>query len=140
MPSDTSEVDAAVVTRLLTDATLAALMPDGVYWDVPPINKRRFVVVSQSTHEDWYQFGGEAFERISYLIKAVEDQSAGANVKAAAQRIHVLLQDATFTIPGYTLMKCQRSERIRVTEADEQNTEIRWQQRGGYYEIWCSPS
>jgi Protein of unknown function (DUF3168) len=139
MLSDVSEVDAAIVTRLLTDPTLAALMPDGVYWDVPPINKRRFVVVSQSTHEDWYQFGGSAYERITYLIKAVEDQSAGANVKAAAARIHVLLQDVTFTIPGYTLMKCQRAERIRVTEADEQNSELRWQQRGGFYEVWVSP-
>jgi Protein of unknown function (DUF3168) len=139
MPSDVSEVDAAVVTRLLTDATLTTLMPDGVYWDVPPINKRRFVVVSLEVHEDAYQFGGSAYERMTYLIKAVEDQAAGANVKAAAQRIHVLLQDATFTIPGYSLMKCQRSERIRVTEADEQNSERRWQQRGGLYELWVSP-
>lgn len=139
MPSDSSNVDAAVVNRLLTDPTLTALMPDGVYFDVGPIGKNRFVIVSQVVHEDANQFGGSAYERFTYLVKAVENSSSGANVKAAAQRIHTLLQDATYTVTGYGLMVSQRVERIRFTEVDEVNSEIRWQHRGGNYEIWCSP-
>jgi hypothetical protein len=138
-PSDSSEVDAAIVGRLMGDAQLTALMPDGVYFGVGPNNKTRFVIISLVVHEDVYQFGGSAYERFTYFVQAVENSTSGANVKAAAYRIHTLLQDATFSVTGYGLMKCQRSEYIRFPEVDDINAEIRWQHRGGNYEIWVSP-
>ena len=98
--SDTSMVDAAIIARLLNDATLQALMPDGVYWDVAAHGKTRFVIVSQVIHEDVPQIASTAYERITYLVKAVELATAGANILAAANRIHQLLHDVVVECDG----------------------------------------
>jgi hypothetical protein len=59
-------------------------------------------------------------------------------VKTAAARIHTLLQLGTLTATGYTLMRLARLERVRYTEVDE-DTDARWQHRGGHYEVMVSP-
>jgi hypothetical protein len=137
---DSSAVDAAVISRLVNDATLQGLMPDGVYWDVAAHGKTRFVIVSQVIHEDEAMFDGDAFERFTYLVKAVEKTTTGANIQAATARIQTLLHRATFLVTGYGLMSSRRVERIRYTEVDEVNADVRWQHRGGRYEVWCSPA
>jgi hypothetical protein len=137
--ADSSDVDAAVVNRLLTDVTLTNLLPDGVYFDYGGHGKTRFVLVSQLAHEDEDMFGGPAYERFTYLLKGVELSTTGANIKAAAARIHTLFSGTTFTVTGYGLMTSKRVERVRYTEVDETNADIRWQHRGGHYEIWVSP-
>jgi hypothetical protein len=140
MSADSSDVDAALSAKLLGDATLMALMPDGVYFDVASKNATRFVLLSLLTHEDNYQFGGEAWEVFTYLVKAVALNTSGGDVKTAAQRIHTLLQDGTLSATGYGLMRMQRTERLRITEVDEANNDIRWQHRGGHYEVWVAAS
>lgn len=138
---DSSAVDAAVVSRLLNDATLAGLMPGGVFWDVASsgaTKPTKFVIVSQVIHEDEAMFNATAFERFTYLIKAVELATSGANIQAAAARIQTLLHDATFTVTGYGLMTSHRLERIRYTEVDEMNADTRWQHRGGRYVVEVS--
>ena len=135
---DSSAVDSAVISRLLGDATLQGLMPDGVFWDIAAPGKTRFVIVSQVIHEDEASFTQTAFERFTYLVKAVENSSSGANILAAAARIHVLLHDATFTVTGYGLMASHRIERVRFTEVDDLNAYVRWQHRGGRYEVEVS--
>ena len=135
---DSSQVDAAVVGRLLGDATLQALMPDGVYWDVGKHGATRFVIVSQVIHEDEPQQQSTAFERFTYLVKAVELATAGANILAAADRINTLLHNATYSVTGYSLMTSHRIERVRFTEVDDEDADKRWQHRGGRYEVWCA--
>lgn len=137
---DPSDVDAAIIAKLSGDATLLALMTDGVYMDVSPSGKTKVVIVSMSTHQDEYVFHGSAFEQSTYVVKAVEQSGSGATVKTAAARIHVLLQDVALTITGYIHAKTRRSERIRYTEVDDVNQDIRWQHRGGRYEVVVTPT
>lgn len=137
--ADASEVDAAVSSTLVNDATLAALMTDGVYFDVAAHGLTKFVIVSLLAHEDAYLFGGSAWERFVYLVKAVALSSTGADVKTAAARIHTLLQDGSLSPTGYGLMRMQRLERVRYTEVDD-DTDQRWQHRGGQYEVLVQPS
>ena len=58
---------------------------------------------------------------------------AGANVKAAAARIDVLLENGTITVAGYTRMTVHREARLRQTEVDALDPTIRWFHRGGHY-------
>jgi hypothetical protein len=145
VPSDSSAVDTALVALLIGDATLTGLAPDGVYFNVAKKSATRFVLVSQMAHADDYQFGGSAFESFDYLVKAVTgptttdlNTSAGT-IGAAAARIHVLLQDQPLTVAGYSLMRMQRTERVRYTEADADNVDARWHHRGGIYAVMVSP-
>jgi hypothetical protein len=139
---DTSAIDAAILALLLNDATLAGLMPDGVYWDVGEEAATQFVVVSQLTHDNVDAMASAIdpaplFERPTYLVKAVEENASGANVKAAAARIHELMQGARLTIAGYVCMTCRRLERIRYVEINQQ-TAARWNHRGGHYQVWAA--
>lgn len=138
--ADSAEVDEAVIGRLVGDATLSSLMPDGVYFGVAKKSATRFVVVEQLTHDDNYMLGGEAYERFEYLVKAVEKNLSGLNVDNAAARIQTLLQDAPLTVTGYTLMRIQRTERVRYTEPDADNADARWQHSGGRFEAYVSPA
>lgn len=139
MPSDASEVDAAVSAKLVNDATLQALMTDGVYFDIASHGKTKFVIVKLMEHNDAYMYQGSAYERSVYLVKAVALSSTGADVKAAAARIHTLLQDGALSPVGYSTMVVQRLERVRYTE-EGPDTDARWQHRGGQYEVLVSPN
>jgi hypothetical protein len=57
MPSDSSDVDNALVAKLGADSTLLALMPNGVYWDEAPQGSTRFVIVSLVDERDTAMFG-----------------------------------------------------------------------------------
>lgn len=140
MPADSSEVDAALATKLLGDATLTSFMTDGVWFDQAKKDATKFVIISRLAHEDTYMLQGEAWERFLYLVKAVALETNGANVKQAAARIHTLLQDGTLSATGYTLMRMQRVESVRYTEVDEIDRDVRWQHRGGHYEVLVNPS
>ncbi len=138
--ADSSEVDAALSAKLLADATLMALMPDGVYFDVAAKSATRFVLISMVTEEDAYVFDGPLWENFTYLVKAVAQSTTGADVKTAAARINTLLNGGTLAPTGYGLMRMQREERIRYTEVDDQDNDIRWQHRGGRYNVLVQPS
>lgn len=145
MPSrpDSSDIDEALSRTLRDDATLAALMPDGVYFDVAGPNAERFVLISLADEVDMPIFGGNGYESALYLVKAVALESTGGNVKAAAARIQDLLEDQPINllagspagVPGYTWMTCHRESRVRQTEVDEQDPNIRWNHRGGRYRV-----
>lgn len=138
--ADPSSVDAAIVAKLVGDSTLMNILTDGVWIDVAKNGAQRFAIVSLVAHEDGYSFNNSAFEKSIYLVKAVILNASGADVKTAAARIHTLLQDVALTITGYAHSLTRRAERIRYTEVDDINPEIRWQHRGGRYEIFVSPT
>ena len=135
---DVLEIDNAVIHVLLTDPTLAGLMPDGVYWDVAKPKAKRFVSVSRVEATDEPVFGSRAYEDVLYLVKAVVLESTGGDVGAAARRIDALLEDQPLTIPGFVHMVTYREEPIRYTEVDEVDDTIRWQHRGGHYRVQAS--
>lgn len=136
--ADSSNVDAALATKLLNDATLIGLM-EGVWFDVAPSGKTKFVLVRSLAHEDEYIFHGQAWERFEYSVTAVHQSTSGDTVKQGAARIHALLQDGTLALTGYGLMVMQRLERLRFAEIDQENDQ-RWQHRGGRYEILVQPT
>jgi hypothetical protein len=140
MAADTSDVDAAIVSLLLNDSALSALLPDGVYFDEAAQGKTRFLIVSRIIGFDvptYAPFGTpkRAQEDLLYLVKAVVKTSSGANIKAAAARIDALLDDQALTATGYSAVWASREEPIRTTEVDEVDATIRWQHRGGRYRV-----
>jgi len=139
--ADVAAVDTALVAVLATDPTLIALVPDGVYLDVAPSNKTRFAIVSHVVHEDLEGFVSALYERVVYRVTARVLESTGVNVNAAASRIHALLHDQVIaSIAGYVHMATLRIERVKFTEVDAIDNDIRWQIAGGDYEVFVSPN
>lgn len=136
--SDSSAVDVAVIGALRADATLATLLPDGVWPDVAPQAKERFVIVSMPTHEDTYEENREAFERFTYLVKAVIKSTSTTIANQAESRIRAVVEGVT-TITGYRRVNMQRTERVAYTEVDPDNPDAHWQHRGGLFELLVEP-
>lgn len=140
---DSSAIDNAIIAKLGADATLLALVPNGVYWDEAPQHSPtrpmgRFVVVSLVDEVDEEKFGGRAYEDALYMVKVVMLSSAAGNIQAAAARVDALLEDQPLTVAGYAWMTMHRESRIRITEVDEVDASIRWQHRGGHYRVMMS--
>lgn len=138
-----SAVDDAVLAKLSGDATLSALMPDGVFLDVARRGTTRFVIVSQVIEEDEPQFDGAGgaigIQRFLYLVKAVELNTIATNTNSAAAQIQTLLQGVALSISGFAHSLTRRVERVAYTEVDVVDNDIRWQHRGGRYELFVSP-
>jgi hypothetical protein len=137
--ANTAAVDEALVAALAADATLQALLPDGVYLDVAPASKTRFVIVQAQTHEDEEGFNATMFETFRYRITARGLATTGVDANAAAYRIDQLLRLGSVSAAGYVHMASLRVERIKFTEVDAIDNDIRWQIAGGDYEIYVSP-
>lgn len=133
--SDSSDIDQALIALLGSDETLLSYMPNGVYWDEAPPGSTRFVIVSLVDTVDEAVFGGRAFEDTLYLVKAVGLSTTSPNMKAAAARIDTVLDEQTLTANGYVHMTMFREGRIRLTEVDDLDADIRWQHRGAYYRV-----
>lgn len=139
--ADVAAVDDVLVAALTGDATLATLLPDGVYFDIAPAGKTRFVLISFVTHDDAEGFQTPLYEQFTYQVKAVVLAKSAIDADAAAFRIHELLQRGVLTpIAGYTHMATLRVERIRYQDVDAIDSDIRWQHSGGHYEITVSPN
>lgn len=141
---DSSDLDAALLKRLTDDPQLKTIVPDGVYFDQAPQGKTKFVVVSLVDEVDAGVFGDpgkrRSTEDTTYAVKAVTLGSSGTEVKAAAARIDLLLEDQPLTaIPGYVCLSIARTGRIRHTEVDSLDQSIRWQHRGGRYRVLAAP-
>lgn len=130
-----TEIDDAVVNRLKNDATLQGLAPGGVWIDIAdPAATRPYVIVSVGEGPDVAQFRGSAFEKRFYAVTAEDFSESATAVKSAAKRISALLHDATFSITGYTLLKCHRDRYIRHARDDGDR---RWQVAGAVFEVWA---
>ena len=139
VPPDSSDLDAAVIGLLQTDSQLAALLVDGIFFDVAPVNAKQFGIVSIIDELDEDDFSGRVFEDVLYLVKAVELSTVTTkNIKPAAARIDALLNRAQFTAPGFGSVSGVREERIRNTEVDDVDKSIRWLHRGGQYRIMAT--
>jgi hypothetical protein len=135
--SDTSDLDAAIVTLLQNDATLHALAPDGVYFAEAPPGLQQFVIVSVVDHADEDVFQGRAFESALYMVKAVELSTVTTkNIKSAAARLDALLRRAIVPATGYAEIATAREGGWQhAVEVDAINTSIRWHHRGANYRI-----
>jgi len=137
--ADTSDIAGALIAKLGSDLELLALCPNGVYRDQAPPGATRFVIVSLMAGEDLGVFGRRAIEAGVYLVEArMLSTVPGVNVKAAAARIDVLLEDQPLTVAGFTWMTMHREEPIGITEVDAVDASIRWFRRGGRYRLEMS--
>jgi len=138
--ADSSEIDNALVAKLGGDATLLALMPNGVYIEEAPPGMTRFVIVSLVTAIDEPIFGGDGFEDGLYLVDPRALSTSGGDVKAAAARIKTLLHLQPLTVAGYTSMIVHKDGRPggRV-EVDQVDASIRWNKRPAYYRVQMAP-
>jgi len=133
---DSSDIDNALIAKLGADATLLALMPNGVYFDEAPPASTRFVIVSLVDAQDVAQLGGRAYEDVLYLVEARALSTSGGDVKTAYARIETLLEDGALTVSGYGLMTMHREGRpTGRVEVDDADRSIRWYRRGGYYRV-----
>lgn len=136
---DATEVERALIGKLAGDATLAAVLTDGVYYDVAPIGSTRFCIVSLSSSRGLYELAdGETFRALIYVVKAVVLGSASADVAAADKRIQELVdrQPLDVSAAGAELMVAHWIDRIRYTETA--NNDV-WQHRGARYELTVTP-
>lgn len=140
---ESSAIDAALVALLRADATLGQLVPDGVFIDEAPQDAKRFVIVQLVDTHDVATFDQRrAIEEVAYLVKAVMLSRANGNPTAAADRIDALLEGAALTVPGYSLIDVFRdpeNARVRYTEKDPNDPDLRYFHRGGQYRIQVSP-
>lgn len=146
-----SAITSALINKLLADATLMALTPDGVFRDVATKSMAtggspsRFVIVSLVHATNTRVFGRRAFQDALYLVEARMLSTADGDVHAAAARIDALLDPqpplppATITIPGYGLMACYQEEPTELTEFDDADRSIVWNRNGGQYRLWAAP-
>lgn len=143
--ADSSAVDAAIVGRLAADAQLLVLCPGGVYFAAAPRGRTMgFVLVALVAAFDEAVFAEapalrRAIEDITYSVHAVVMESAMSQAEAAAARIDALLEDSPLTIPGFGWMSTRRAERIRYSEVDSVDSNIRWQHHGGQYRVQVTP-
>jgi hypothetical protein len=136
--ADTSNIANAMIALLGADATLLGYCPNGVYYDEAPPESTQFVIVSMIEAVDEPQFQGTAFEDGTYLVKAVMLSTANGDIKSAAARINALLDQQPLTATGYSVSIMRRVKPLRETEVDEEDETIRWQHRGGWYQVVAS--
>ena len=136
---DASAVETALMGRLASDPELAALLPDGVFFDLARDGATMFVIVSLSASRVLPEINdGETFRALIYLVKAVARGADADPIVAAEHRIHALLDHATLDLPGSggALMTIRWIDRLRYTERAGAET---WQHRGARYELIVTP-
>lgn len=134
--SNSSDIDNGLVAKLAADATLLALMPNGVYFGEAPPGSEAWVSVQifEAHDEPVYADNEQGFEDILYLVMAVARENT--NMYAAAARIHTLLHNQTITVTGYSAVTASREDRHRPKPfPDDDDLSINWFQRGGFYRI-----
>lgn len=137
---DPNEVDRAVIGALAADATLAGLLPGGVFWDLAPVGSTAFVIVSLSVSRGYDELAqGITSRTFVYLVKAVAKGTSSAPTAAADARIQAILDRGTLDLAaaGCSLMVARWIDRVRYTE-NVTASEI-WQHRGGRYEVTVTP-
>ena len=139
-PPDSSNIDSAIISLLLNDQTLMGMMPDGVFFDEANPGATRFVIVSLAEEFDVPTFSKRTVEEGVYLVKAVALSTTGGDVRSAAARIDALMEDTKrLNAAGFNTISTHRVERVRITEVDEVNADLRWQHRGGRYRVEAAP-
>lgn len=139
--ANSTAVDDAVLERLAGDAALMALLPDGVWWGIAPLQATRVCLVSQLEHEDHYVMPGRVlYEQYVYLVQAVTRGADPTTAKAAAFRIDELLQFSTIEAAGYhPSMLCRRTTRLNPLPDLDDTTDERWCHAGAQYSVMITP-
>ena len=139
MPSDSNDVNRALLARLGGDAGLTTIVgANAVYMNLVPANMTKYVLITQRTHTDEPMQNATAFEVFTFIVQAIVQGSSATPAAQAAQRIFELLHLQEMAITGYALMLMKRIEHVNYPDRDEFSKD--WQHRGGVYELWVQPT
>jgi hypothetical protein len=83
-------------------------------------------------------FEATAFEHNVYLVEAVMRSTSDSTIAAAAYRIDALLDYQDLLVLGYQVSMLRRIEPTQRTVVDTADPSVRWQRRGGRYEVIAS--
>jgi hypothetical protein len=143
---DSGAISTAVVGALQADATLAGLMPEGVWYGLAAPGLTRFVLVTLQDGVDDHVFGQpRAIEERLYAVKAVglSRDVTIATMKQAAHRIDELLGLATLDVPGFVFMDCDREPpMLEDPVPDPVDVSLVWHHYGAHYRVrvaWPDP-
>lgn len=135
---DSENIDAGLESYLRSDVTLQALCPGGVYLGAAPQNvSHPFIVWFLQTSADDRTHDRGGYETALYEVKAVGQGTEAATVAAASRRLRALLEGASWPVDGYTIVRCEREQRIAYVELDGDR---RWQHRGALWDVWAAPA
>lgn len=139
MPPEPSDIDTALRDKLVADATLRAVMPDGVFWNVAASGAKRFVilaVIDSIVEHD--ALGAVAHVDTLYQVEARGLSTTDPDMRGAIVRINELLDTpaATLTVAGFELIALRQEAPTRgPEELDDVDPKVRWYRRGGHYRV-----
>jgi hypothetical protein len=142
--ADSSEIDDALVARLAGDAELQTLLPDGVWFDLAPQGATKFLYLELGDNRDAVAQGRPGHRRVQedciYTVQACVQEPNAVAAAAAALRIDALLEDQPLALTAYRNTAIFRVSRIRKQASDEADAALRWQYRGGRYQVVVTPT
>lgn len=126
-------LELALYAKLSGDATLTTLAPSGVWRDVAPEGTTGvFVITAQTAATDEYTMSRRAWTAYRYDVQAVGPGDSAAGVLDAATQIDAVLNDATWTVTGGSVLVSRRVNAFTYLDLDSGE---RYQHAGGTYLI-----
>lgn len=126
-------LEEALYAKLSGDSTLSALAPSGVWRDTAPEGTTGvFVIVAQTAAADAYTLSKRAWTAYKYDVQAIGPGESAAGVLDAAAQIDTVLNDATWSVTGGSVLVSRRVNAFTYVELDSGE---RYQHAGGTYLI-----
>lgn len=121
----------------LADATLAGLVPSGVWNMQAPENTAYPLIVFQMMAGNDYAAVGanRIWTNLVYMVKVIGETADFSTLSAAAARIDALLHRASGNATDGTIWSCVREQTIRLPDAIAGR---QYRQAGGLYRIYAS--
>lgn len=132
----------AIYGKLAGDTTLNGLLgappapyTHAIYYELAPKTEGfPYVIFQKQSGTPVYAMvnGGSAYDNDLWLVKGVDRAQSVDGAEAVAERIDALLQDASLSISGLSLMYLRRDSDIAYSEVDEG---VRYEHAGALYRI-----
>ena len=110
-------------------AKIAPVNGSAIYDTLAPSDVQPpFEIFQRMTGTDWHTFNTRG-ENLEYMIKSVSDRDWQGVAYARYGTIHATVEDATFTITGFTQLRFRRISTINYQDKD-----LYWH-AGGIYRV-----
>lgn len=132
-------VKAALWSRLATDGTLTTLLGGTAVFDgVAPLGTGPpFVVYAWQGGGPEHSLSRHLWDNTLWTVKAVTEGSSTVLAGQVAERIDVLLDDATLSISGATQLYLRRAEDVEYGEISDEGD--RFNHVGAVYRLLVAP-
>lgn len=120
-----SPIQAAIITLLKADATLVALVDGKIYDAIPDSTVDNYVAVGEWTEtsvdtlEDGDAgIGSDCLLTIDIYTDDARGQQGYKQGQAIADRVKILLHQASLTVAGWTSVDCQHEDTVSMRDED----------------------